>query len=219
MRSAPLAIAMACAAGALLLYQSQSASASTDTGGEADVASTGITDIFSSTAGDLIDMTNYSTAGTPSQNEHAFLDAIANSEVGQALMAITDDGYNVLVGATPSNPLTFSDYSTHPRIYNAAFNSTAAGRYQINWPTYQTLSRQTGLTDFSPATQDAMALQLIANKYALGDVDGGNIQAAMVKLQPVWRSLPGATGGVSGQRNNSAAQWLAWYQAAGGAIA
>ncbi|AOI84148.1 hypothetical protein WI67_08955 [Burkholderia cepacia] len=158
-------------------------------------------------------------AGDPNQNRQAFLYAIKMSEVGAALTSETDNGYNVLVGATPANPLTFSDYSTHPNIYNAALNSTAAGAYQINHPTWLTLVNQTGLSDFSPSTQDAMALQLIANKGALSDIDAGNLNAAMVKLQPVWRSLPGAVGGVSGQRNNSASQWIAWYQSAGGTIA
>lgn len=152
-------------------------------------------------------------------NRTAFLAAIGQSEVGAALIGETDSGYNVLVGSTPGNPMTFSDYSTHPDILNQKWDSTAAGLYQINFPTFQTLTRQTGLSDFSPATQDAFAIQLITNKGALADVDAGNITSAMSKLTGVWRSLPGATGGVSGQNNNSQEQWIAWYQAAGGSVA
>ncbi|MCA3780143.1 MAG: glycoside hydrolase family 104 protein [Burkholderia sp.] len=187
---------------------------------EQDVASLTASDLINGTEGDFFDMVSSGqAAGDPNQNRQAFLYAIKMSEVGAALTSETDNGYNVLVGATPANPLTFSDYSTHPNVYNAALNSTAAGAYQINHPTWLTLVNQTGLSDFSPSTQDAMALQLIANKGALADIDAGNLNAAMVKLQPVWRSLPGAVGGVSGQRNNSASQWIAWYQGAGGTLA
>lgn len=211
MSAAPFLLLVAGAAGLLYVTSSQA---------EQDVASFTASDVIDGTAGDLLDMTaSYGVTGDPNQNRQAFLYAIKMSEVGAALTALSDNGYNVLVGSTPANQLLFSDYSTHPNVYNAALNSTAAGAYQINHPTWLTLVNQTGLTDFSPSTQDAMALQLIANKGALSDIDAGNVNAAMLKLQPVWRSLPGAVGGVSGQRNNSAAQWLAWYQSAGGALA
>lgn len=48
------------------------------------------------------------------RNRVAFLDAIAVSEIGAALLAISDDGYNVLVDSTPSRPLLFSSYIAHP---------------------------------------------------------------------------------------------------------
>ncbi|AOJ85047.1 hypothetical protein WS86_24480 [Burkholderia savannae] len=159
---------------------------------------------------------NGGSVGDPNQNRQAFLDMIAQSEIGAPLLAVTDNGYNVLVGSTAAAPLTFSDYSKHPRIYNPRYNSTAAGRYQINWPTFQTLSAQMGLTDFSPATQDAMALQLAANKGALADIDAGNIQTAIARCAPVWASLAGAG---YGQHENSMPTLIAWYQNAGGAIA
>lgn len=195
-------------AGAALLYVTSQ--------GEQDVASFTASDILGSAQGSILDMTTTNTAGDPQSNRQAFLNMIALSEIGAALLAETDNGYNVVVGATASNPATFSDYSTHPRIYVAAYNSTAAGRYQINWPTFQTLSRQTGLTDFSPATQDAMALQLCANKGALADIDAGNIAAAIAKCGPVWASL-GHNG--YGQHVNGDSALLAWYQQSGGAIA
>ncbi|MCA3798442.1 MAG: glycoside hydrolase family 104 protein [Burkholderia sp.] len=211
MSAAPFLVLVAGAAALLYVTGSQA---------EQDVASLTASDLINGTEGDFFDMVSSGqAAGDPNQNRQAFLYAIKMSEVGAALTSETDNGYNVLVGATPANPLTFSDYSTHPNVYNAALNSTAAGAYQINHPTWLTLVNQTGLSDFSPSTQDAMALQLIANKGALADIDAGNLNAAMVKLQPVWRSLPGAVGGVSGQRNNSASQWIAWYQGAGGTLA
>ncbi|AIV51703.1 phage lysozyme family protein [Burkholderia pseudomallei] len=211
------------AAGAALLLLPAAAGAniapSLGLGGESDAASTGLGDILNGATGDWMDMTNSSAggwAGDPTANRQAFLDMIAHSEIGSALLAETDNGYNVLVGATPGNPLTFSDYSRHPRILNRALNSTAAGRYQINWPTYQTLSAQTGLSDFSPSTQDAMALQLAANKGALADIDAGNIQTAIAKCARVWASFPSAG---YGQHENSLDALLAAYQGAGGTIA
>lgn len=208
MSAAPFLLLVAGAAGLLYVTSSQA---------EQDVASFTASDVIDGTAGDLLDMTtSYGATGDPNQNRQAFLDMIAYSEIGAALLAETDNGYNVLVGATPANPLTFSDYSHHPRILNSALNSTAAGRYQINWPTFQTVSRQTGLTDFSPATQDSLALQLAANKGALASIDAGNIQAAILKCAPVWASFAGAG---YGQHENSMSQLLAWYQGAGGAVA
>lgn len=184
--------------------------------GEQDVASFTASDLLGSATGDILDMTNTNTIGSSGQNRIAFLNMVAMSEIGAQLLAETDNGYNVVCGATAANPTTFSDYSTHPRIYVPAYNSTAAGRYQINWPTFQTLARQTGLTDFSPATQDAMALQLCANKGALADIDAGNIPAAIARCSPVWASLPGNSYGQHQQTMNNL---LAWFQNSGGALA
>lgn len=206
------AVVLVLAAGAALwLYTSSAA-------GEQDVASAGIGDALGQLDGAVIDLGSYSGATTMSgtNNRQAFLDMVALSEIGAALLEETDNGYNVLVGATAGNPLTFGDYSAHPDILNRALNSTAAGRYQINFPTFKTLSSQTGLTDFSPETQDAMAIQLCANKGALADIDAGNLQSAIAKCAPVWASLPGWT---YGQHTNSVATLTAWFQQSGGALA
>ena len=52
------------------------------------------------------------------RNRVAFLDMIAVSEIGSDLLGKSDDGYNVLVGSTPSRPLLFSGYATHPNMLN-----------------------------------------------------------------------------------------------------
>jgi muramidase (phage lysozyme) len=197
-------------AGAALLYLTSTQQ------GDTDVASFGTSDILAGATGDLMDLTNMGGTMSNPNNRAAFLEMVAQSEVGAALMAETDNGYNVLVGATAANPLTFGDYSTHPDILNSALDSTAAGRYQINHPTWITLGNQTGLTDFSPATQDTMALQLAANKGALADIDAGNLQAACIKCGPVWASLGFNS---YGQHTNGMASLTAWFQAAGGSVA
>ncbi len=189
-----------------------SGSSSGSSGGDQDVSGSAL---LGGAEGDFMDLFSGSSGGNTS-NRTAFLSMIGQSEVGAALIGETDSGYNVLCGATPNNPLTFSDYSTHPNILNQAFDSTAAGLYQINHPTWLTLCKQTGLSDFSPATQDAMAIQLITNKGALADVDAGNFAAAVQACGPVWASL-----GYNnyGQPTNQLETLQAWYQAAGGTVA
>ena len=124
-------------------------------------------------------------------NVKAFLDLLAYAEIGYGLLAVSDNGYNCLVGSTAKHPLLFSDYSHHPRIYNQKMNSTASGRYQIIEGTYDYLSKGMGLKDFSPTTQDAMAIQLIKDKGALSLVENGEVEAAVHKIRNVWASMPG----------------------------
>jgi len=50
------------------------------------------------------------------KNRCAFLDMIAHSEIGPELLAVSDDGYDVLVGSTAAHPLLFKDYRTHPNM-------------------------------------------------------------------------------------------------------
>lgn len=150
------------------------------------------------------------------QNRKAFLDMLAHSEIGSGLLAVSDNGYNVLVGSTPSNPLLFDSYADHPNVYNAACNSTAAGRYQLLhrwWPPYKSLL---GLNDFSPDSQDAVALQQIKERGALPDIDAGHFPEAVAKCKNIWASLPGA--GYS-QHENSLANLQAAYVTAGGSLA
>jgi muramidase (phage lysozyme) len=65
------------------------------------------------------------------KNVVALLDAIKVSELGPRIIAGSDDGYNVLVGSTPTHILTFPSYASHPNILNRETNSTAAGAYQL----------------------------------------------------------------------------------------
>ena len=63
-------------------------------------------------------------------NRKAFLDMIAHSEIGQALLDVSDNGYNVIVGSTAQHPDLFNSYADHPRKLvrlNAKLSSTAAG--------------------------------------------------------------------------------------------
>ena len=128
----------------------------------------------------------------------AFLDTIAWAEIGPSILAQSDDGYNVLAGSLPDMVITFSSYHRHPGILvdmdgrPGGLESTAAGRYQImgrNWKPY---CRLLGLKDFSPATQDAIAIQLIRECRALEDIEAGRFEHAVIKCRSRWASFPGA---------------------------
>ena len=128
---------------------------------------------------------------TLTQNQKAFLDMIAYSEIGPRLLAASDDGYNVIVGGG-----LFNDYSTHPnkRIFISRYGifSSAAGRYQLLKRYYDAYSKMLGLNDFSPESQDAIALQQIKERGALGYISAGDIEMAIYRCKNIWASLPGA---------------------------
>jgi muramidase (phage lysozyme) len=93
--------------------------------------------------------------------------------------------YNTLYGGG-----TFSDFSRHPnrRITAGGYTSTAAGRYQFLYSTWQGL----GLPDFSPVNQDIGALMLIARRGALSQILQGDFHSALTSgaLGKEWASLP-----------------------------
>lgn len=156
---------------------------------------------------------------TPDQaggaNRCAFLDAVAASELGRDLLAESDDGYNVLVGATAHDVRLFDDYSQHPKIHNAALNSDAAGRYQFMGRYWEPYRAQLRLPDFGPISQDIWGLQLIRECHALDAIDHGHIEGAIVLCKSRWASLPGAG---YHQHENSIEMVVAAYKAAGGVI-
>ena len=49
-----------------------------------------------------------------------------------------------------------------------------------------------GLKDFSPKSQDAVALQQIKGRGALPMIDRGDIRQAIDRCSNIWASLPGA---------------------------
>jgi muramidase (phage lysozyme) len=145
-------------------------------------------------------------------NRKAFLDMIAFSE-GTAKLG--DNGYNVIVGGT-----LFDDYSDHPRkliTLNArGLKSTAAGRYQLLARYFDAYKKQLNLPDFSPESQDAIAIQQIKECGALVAIDTGEIPLAIGKCKRIWASLPGAG---YGQREVGLDDLLAAYEKAGGSLA
>ena len=153
-------------------------------------------------------------------NLRAFLDMIAVSELGERLLAVSDNGYNVIVGSTPDKPILFSDYKDHPRkliaLPKLGIKSTAAGRYQLLARYFDAYKEMLKLKDFSPASQDIVAVQQIKEQRALGDIDAGRFDLAVSKVKNIWASLPGAG---YGQHENSIDRLRTAYLKSGGKIA
>jgi muramidase (phage lysozyme) len=149
----------------------------------------------------IMSLTTSTAAALQNQNVQAFLAMIRQFESG--------GDYNILYGPPRSDPLYdpnapthFTDMSafpdirinfTNPATGNPDF-STAAGAYQINHPTYLVWSVLPGTPgDFSPATQDYLAVNGLKIIGALNDIIAGNFQTAVETASGTWASLPGST--------------------------
>jgi muramidase (phage lysozyme) len=147
------------------------------------------------------------------KNVCAFLDVLAWSEFTSRI-AGSDDGYNVIVGGA-----LFSDYSDHPRekvwIPKWKVASTAAGRYQLLARYYDAYKRQLRLRDFTPVSQDLIAIQQIREQRALQDIKFGRFDDAAAKCRNIWASLPGAG---YGQYEHKLDDLRAQFTQAGGTI-
>ena len=87
-------------------------------------------------------------------NIRATLDTIAKAEGVKY-------GYQTLYGNTK-----FQSLDKHPKILVTKWGitSSAAGRYQILYKTWENISKRLGLESFSPENQDIAALYLIDEK-------------------------------------------------------
>ena len=72
-----------------------------------------------------------------------------------------------------------------------------------------------GLKDFSPKSQDAVALQQIKERGALPMIDRGDIRQAIDRCSNIWASLPGAG---YGQFEHKADSLIAKFKEAGGTV-
>lgn len=151
-------------------------------------------------------------------NLGAFLTMIAVSEGTQNIPG-GDNGYRVIVGSTPEKPILFESYADHPRQriqLSPGLSSTAAGRYQILEHYFDAYKISLHLTDFSPASQDAIALQMIRECQAYADICAGRLDQAIVKCASRWASLPGAH---YGQHENTLLSLRSSFIDAGGKLA
>jgi muramidase (phage lysozyme) len=160
-------------------------------------------------------MPRLSAAQAGGENVRAFLDLIAWSEgTDNGRQPTKDSGYDVIVGGS-----LFTSYADHPRklvdLPRLGIKSTAAGRYQILSRFFDHYRKALGLPDFSPESQDRIALQLIRECRALDDIKAGRIEQAIHKCRSRWASLPGAN---YGQHEHKVGNLLAAYSKAGGAL-
>lgn len=118
----------------------------------------------------------------------------------------------------------FTDFSAHPNKRVPFFNpkkqkmdvSTAAGAYQIIYPTWMMINAAISLPDFSRQSQDLAAIFLLEKCGAMPLILAGNLTGALQKASKEWASLPYST---SMQNKTSTVQARADYLNAGGSIA
>ena len=119
-------------------------------------------------------------------------------------------GYDVIVGGE-----LFTDYSDHPQTCHAKPKTQinrrpdTASFFSRWWDAYR---KQLGLKDFSPKSQDAVALQQIKERGALPMIDRGDIRQAIDRCSNIWASLPGAG---YGQFEHKADSLIAKFKEAG----
>jgi len=103
----------------------------------------------------------------------AMLGTIAEAEGG---------GYNTLYGGA-----TFSGYSQFP----GSGGHTPSGRYQVTKASYEFYGRNMlGVTDFSPHTQDLIAVQQLIMNGAMKHLLLGDFDGALDGASQTWASLP-----------------------------
>lgn len=160
----------------------------------------------------LQEITDMTSTGNPLEdaNVAAFLWTVRVSEGTDVI-----DGYSMIVGGG-----RFEGFADHPRVLvdlpALGIKSSAAGAFQIIRRTWDGVRDKLGLPDFSPACQDAAAVELIRQRGALADVRAGRFAVAIDKCKKEWASLPGAG---YGQHENTLARLANAYTTAGGNLA
>ena len=155
-------------------------------------------------------------AGSIHPNMAAFLDMIAWSEgTDHPKQASADRGYDVMVGGK-----NFTSYADHPRVLvdlpRLKIKSTAAGRYQLLSRYFDAYRKTLNLSDFSPQSQDLIAIRQIHERRAVGLIEEGKFVEAVMRCKNIWASLPGAG---YGQHEHKIENLLAAYQRGGGSVA
>ncbi len=150
-----------------------------------------------------------------SNNLRAFLDMLAFSEgTDNGRQKTNNHGYDVIVGGS-----LFTSYADHPRklipLPKLGIKSTAAGRYQLLARYWDAYRKQLGLKDFSPDSQDAVAIQQIRERKALPAIESGQIERAINLCSNIWASLPGAG---YGQHEHKLEPLIQQYRKAGGVL-
>lgn len=136
------------------------------------------------------------------QNVDALLEAIARAEgtIGRGDPYRVAFGYRVTIKNLSDHPAITGEWMGEKLPDNqckaAGFGpgcvSTAAGKYQITRTTWRKLKPRLNLRDFSPASQDAAAVELLRECGALALIQAGQFEAAVRAARRIWASLPGS---------------------------
>ncbi|WP_054052999.1 hypothetical protein [Pseudomonas nunensis] len=120
------------------------------------------------------------------KNVKAFLDTLAQIEGGDYHAKF---GFGWAPGFK-TGKWTFSDESTHPGAGHGG-STTASGRYQITKPAWSESSIDAmGLSDFSPGTQDLIAVELLRTVSAIEPLISGDLKTTIGKACRKWEALP-----------------------------
>lgn len=167
------------------------------------------------------------------KNIPAFLDMIAYAEGTSTSRYTKNDGYDVVVEGVNS-PNVFTSYNRHPGVLvtvreekrspasgvvtQTALKSTAAGRYQILKRYAESYTITLNLRDFSPLSQDAIAIRMLKEQGALPLIEAGDFAGAVAKVNNIWASLPGDVYGQRGVHSPKLAKLQEVYAKAGGSL-
>ena len=114
----------------------------------------------------------------------AFLDMLAWWGTDNGRQKTRNHGYDVIVGRRAIYWLLRSPCKLV--TLNPKLKSTGAGRYQLLSRWWDAYRKQLGLKDFSPKSQDAVALQQIKERGALPMIDRGDIRQAIDRCSNIW---------------------------------
>ena len=122
-----------------------------------------------------------------SKNVKAFIASIAAAEGGD---------YNLKYGGVKgkkNDKWQFSDFSTHPGAGSDG-KTTAAGMYQINQGTWKEMGAKMDLSDFSPGTQDLLAVEILRTIGVIDSIVSGDISIGLSAASRRWAALPEGAG-------------------------
>ena len=170
-------------------------------------------------------------AARPSSRSEALLEANAKhlahpivAAFVKAIAAAEGGGYDFKYGALQgrvNDRWRFTDMSTHPGP-GIDGKATAAGMYQITRPTWEHHGAKLGLTDFSPRTQDLIAVEILRTLGVIEPIKAGRIVEVMPKVARIWAALPKGPGQANHyppQRYVKFETFLSYYRFAGGQMA
>lgn len=120
-----------------------------------------------------------------SENVRAFLKLIRYAEHRRE----DDEVYFYMLGGK----LKSYDTSRHPiqRFHARANCPDMAGAYHHRLKTWEEAYRSGIVSDFSPASQDLLAIRKMVSNSALQYVEAGDIESAITRLNGIWTALPG----------------------------
>ena len=163
---------------------------------------------------------DYLTPFQPANYEAQPMDANANLAAFLKMIRVVEsrDNYRALVGGG-----NFDDFSDHParKGWKGWNGSRAAGAYQIQPGTMKEAVKQAQskgiiIPDFSPQSQDLMAVEILQFPWRNGayrDVIAGNVSTAIQKLSLEWEAFQKM---LAGQYPVTVAQARDIYARAGG---